>query len=130
MNIQQLEYALALEQTGSFSRAAKRIGLSQSAVSQQIGKLEAELGFPLFVRQTKPIEPTTLGRRFLQRARFVLLEVQQLHDFARQLESESEGQLRVGIIPTLAPYLLPFFIQDLQQRYPGLRLEVQEMMYS
>lgn len=128
MNIQQLEYALALEQTGSFSRAARRAGLSQSAVSQQISKLETELGFPLFDRQTKPIQPTSLGQRFLQRARIVLLEVQQLHDFARQLESEAEGHLKVGIIPTLAPYLLPFFIQDLQRQHPSIRLEVQEMM--
>lgn len=127
MNLQQLEYALILQKTGSFSRAAKRAGLSQSAISQQVNKLERELGFAVFDRQQKPIKTTENGRRFLERAQIALLEVQQLKDFALQLEEETEGSLSIGIIPTLAPYLVPLFIQELQQQYPKIRLSVQEM---
>lgn len=128
MTLQQLEYAAHLRKTGSFSKAAKQVGLSQSAISQQITKLEQELGFPVFDRQTKPIKATPNGIRFLERAQMVLLEAQQLREFALQLEEDAEGLLTVGIIPTLAPYLVPFFIQDLQKKHPRIKLNVQEMM--
>lgn len=128
MNLQQIEYALLLQKYGSFSKAAKQGGLTQSAVSQQITKLEGELGFLLFDRQTKPIIPTKTGFRFLEKAQMVLLEVQQLREFALQLEEESEGTLTVGIIPTLSPYLVPFFINELHQKYPKIKLTIREMM--
>ncbi|WP_367387992.1 LysR substrate-binding domain-containing protein [Lewinella sp. LCG006] len=128
MTLQQLEYAFFLLKTGSFSKAAKRAGLSQPAISQQITKLENELGFAVFDRQTKPIKTTPLGLRFLERAQMLLLEAQQLREFALQLEEDAEGSLTIGIIPTLAPYLVPFFIQDLQQKHPRIKLNVQEMM--
>lgn len=128
MTLQQLEYAFHLLKTGSFSKAARRVGLSQSAISQQITKLENELGFPVFDRQTKPIKATPAGVRFLERAQMLMLEAQQLREFALQLEEDAEGALTVGIIPTLAPYLVPLFIQDLQQKHPRIKLKVQEMM--
>ncbi|MGK0364830.1 MAG: LysR family hydrogen peroxide-inducible transcriptional activator [Saprospiraceae bacterium] len=128
MNLQQIEYALLLQKHGSFSKAAKQGGLTQSAVSQQITKLENELGFQIFDRQTKPIKPTATGFRFLEKAQMVLLEVQQLKEFAIQLEEEAEGALTIGIIPTLSPYLVPFFINELNEKYPKIKLTIREMM--
>ncbi len=128
MNLQQIEYALLLQKHGSFSKAAKKGGLTQSAVSQQITKLENELGFSVFDRRQKPIQPTPTGRRFLERAQTVILEVQQLREFALQLEEEAEGSLTVGIIPTLSPYLVPLFINTLNEKFPKIKLTVREMM--
>ena len=99
MNIQQLEYALLLSKAGSFSAAAKKARITQSAISQQITKLEQEIGFVLFDRQSKPIRLTANGERFLEKAQFVLLEVHQLRDFAMQIEQEVKGSLTIGIIP-------------------------------
>lgn len=128
MNLQQLEYALLLRKSGSFSKAAKKGGLTQSAVSQQITKLENELGFQIFDRQTKPIQPTEIGARFLERAQTLILEVRQLREFAFRLEEEAEGSLNIGIIPTLSPYLVPLFINNLQEKHPNIKLTVHEMM--
>lgn len=128
MNFQQLEYALLLEKTGSFSRAAKLASLTQSAISQQITKLETELGFILFDRNTKPITATANGARFLSRARVVMLDAQHLRDFAQHIEDEQASVLEIGIIPTLAPYLVPLFIQNLHRQHPHIKLTVKEMM--
>ncbi|MEZ4984369.1 MAG: LysR substrate-binding domain-containing protein, partial [Saprospiraceae bacterium] len=93
-----------------------------------ITKLETELGFLLFDRQTKPISTTPNGNKFLQRARRVMLEARQLRDFALHIEEEDQGTLSIGIIPTLAPYLVPMFMPNLQQSFPGIRLTIREMM--
>ncbi|MEZ5042800.1 MAG: hydrogen peroxide-inducible genes activator [Saprospiraceae bacterium] len=128
MNIQQLEYALLLRKTGSFSAAAKKVHITQSAISQQITKLEQELGFVLFDRQSKPIVLTANGEKFLERAQNVLLEVHQLRDFAMQIEEEVKGALTIGIIPTLSPYLTPLFINNLSKKYPDIKLTIKELM--
>lgn len=128
MNIQQLEYALLLSKTGSFSAAAKKARITQSAISQQITKLEQEIGFVLFDRQSKPIRLTANGERFLEKAQFVLLEVHQLRDFAMQIEQEVKGSLTIGIIPTLSPYLTPLFINQLSEQYPDVKLTIKELV--
>lgn len=128
MNIQQLEYALLLSKTGSFSAAAKKADITQSAISQQITKLEQEIGFILFDRQSKPVALTVNGERFLEKARSVLLEVHQLRDFAMQIEQEVKGSLTIGIIPTLSPYLTPLFINNLSEKYPDIKLTIKELM--
>jgi len=128
MNIHQLEYALLLSKTGSFSAAAKRAKITQSAISQQITKLEQEIGFILFDRQSKPVKQTPNGARFLEKAQSVLLEVHQLRDFAMQIENEVKGSLTIGIIPTLSPYLTPLFINTLSKKYPDIKLTIKELV--
>lgn len=128
MNIQQLEYALLLSKAGSFSAAAKKARITQSAISQQVTKLEQEIGFVLFDRQSKPISLTPNGARFLEKAQLVLLEVHQLRDFAMQIEQEVKGSLTIGIIPTLSPYLTPLFINSLSDKYPDIKLTIKELV--
>lgn len=128
MNIQQLEYALLVQKTASFSRAAFQSKLTQSAISQQIRSLEEEIGFPLFDRQSKPIRPTVDGQLFLEKANEIALGINQLKEFAATLSEEVKGAITVGIIPTLSPYLTPLFIGNLKKEYPDLNLNVREMV--
>ena len=112
MTFQQLEYALALQQTGSYSRAAQKLGISQPAMSVQIKKLESELELTLFDRSQKKVTATNEGQIFLERAQVLITQTRQLKDLAIELNEEYAGEINVGIIPTLAPYLLPLFIRN------------------
>lgn len=109
MNLQQLEYILALDEHKSFSKAAEAKFISQPALSMMIQKLEDELDIKLFDRSKKPIEPTDAGRPIIDQARIVLREVKKLEEINRSAKKTLEGELSIGIIPTLAPYLLPLF---------------------
>jgi LysR family hydrogen peroxide-inducible transcriptional activator len=128
MNIQSLEYALLLRKSGSFSHCARLSGLTQSAISQQIAKLEQEVGILIFNRQSKPIKLTSDGEKFLDRAANAVREIHQLKDFASQLESEIKGELTIGIMPTLAPYITPLFINTLNKKFPDLQLTIKESL--
>jgi LysR family hydrogen peroxide-inducible transcriptional activator len=128
MTLQQLEYALTLEKYGSYSRAAKMIGITQPAISLQVKKLEEMTGITLFDRSKKPIKPTYEGALFLERARMLLTQASQLHEFAVELNGEFAGEIKIGIIPTLAPYLLPLFITDLNTKFPQLKVRIVELI--
>lgn len=126
MTLKQLEYALALEKYGSYSRAAKAVGISQPAMSLQIQNLEAIVNVPLFDRSQKPISPTPEGKLFLEKAQILLTEAAQLQDFAIELSEEFTGEINIGVIPTLAPYLLPLFISEVNQKFPKLKVHIWE----
>ena len=126
MNLRSLQSALILQRVGSFSLAAKEARLTQSAMSQQIGKLEDEIGFLLFDRTRKPIAVTAKGKGFLDRAQHLVLEAEQLWDYAKSTGDRISGEVRIGIIPTLAPYLCPLFIKDLRRTYPDINLHIEE----
>lgn len=128
MTLKQLEYALALEKHGSYSRAAKSVGISQPAMSLQIQNLEAIVNVPLFDRTQKPIVPTYEGKLFLEKAQALLTEAAQLEDFAIELSEEFNGEVKIGVIPTLAPYLLPLFISEVNQKYPRLKVHIWEAL--
>ena len=128
MTLQQLYYALALKKTGSFIQAAKQTGISQPGLSAQIKKLEEEVDFLLFDRSKKKIEPTDRGLLFLDRAQLLLNEARQLRSLAEQLAQQVSGTLRVGVIPTLAPYLLPLFINQLNTHYANLKIRIKEAL--
>lgn len=128
MTLQQLYYALALKKTGSFIQAAQQSGISQPGLSAQIKKLEEQVDFLLFDRSKKKIEPTDRGRLFLERAQLLLNEARQLRSLADQLAQEVSGTLRVGVIPTLAPYLLPLFINQLHSHYSNLKIHIKEAL--
>ena len=126
MELHQLRYVLAVAQTGSFSRAAEHCHVSQPSLSQQIQKLEDELGERLFDRLPRKIRLAPAGELFLPRAQRVIEEI----DLAQREVRESEGQLRgsltIGVLPTIAPYLLPPVICAFSQKHPRVEVIVQE----
>jgi len=126
MTLQQLRYALALNKYGNYKKAARSIGISQPALTLQIQKLEATVGITLFNRKTKIIQPTEDGERFLEKAQTLVTQAAQLQDFAIELREEFAGEIAIGIIPTLAPYILPLFISELHQSYPQLKVHIEE----
>ena len=121
-----LRYFSALAQHGHFGRAAQACAISQPALSIQIKELEAMLGGPLVERASRQIRLTTLGEDFLSRAREIILQVDELNDLVRSSEAPLVGRLRLGVIPTVAPYLLPAIIQEFSKRFPGLELQPRE----
>lgn len=127
MTLNQLEYALALQKSGSFNKAAERLGITQPALSSQVKKLEEEIGIKLFNRNTNPIEVTVDGAKFLERSQHILTDARRLVHFSQELTQQYNDILRVGVIPTLAPFLIPLFSGDLQKDYPDFQLDIHEL---
>lgn len=126
ITIRHLRYFDALAQQGHFGRAAEVCAISQPALSLQIKELEELIGSPLVERGARQIRLTQLGEVFAARARDILRGVDELGDLARASQSPLAGRLRLGVIPTVAPYLLPRVIRDLTERFPGLDLRPRE----
>lgn len=126
MEIHQLTYFVAVAETGSFSRAAERCNIAQPSLSQQIQKLEQELGEPLFDRLTRRVVLTDAGRALLPRAISILAELQDIKHAMKQETDVSRGALNVGFIPTIAPFVLPRVIQRFSSDFPHARLSVHE----
>ena len=126
LTLKQLRYADAVARLGHFGRAAEACGISQPALSMQIGQMEAALGGPLFERGARRASLTGLGEALAPRIRDILRSVDELGAAARQGEEDLPGRLRLGVIPTVAPYLLPQVIAALADRSPDLDLQVRE----
>ncbi|WP_424968774.1 hydrogen peroxide-inducible genes activator [Dinoroseobacter sp. S375] len=122
VTLKQFRYFDALARFGHFGRAAEACAISQPALSAQIKELEAMLGAPLVERTARKIHLTTLGEDFLQRARKILADVEEMSELARSAEGPLKGALRIGVIPTIAPYLLPTIIKRLSGHLPDLDL--------
>ena len=122
ISMKHLRYFEALAQHRHFGRAAEACSISQPALSLQVKELEEIVGAPLVERGTRQIRLTGLGESFAARARIILRAVEELGDLARASHRPFTGQLRLGVIPTVAPYLLPSVINSLTQRYPALDL--------
>lgn len=127
MTFVQLEYIVALDHFRHFAEAAAHCHVTQPTLSMQIQKLESELGVPLFDRSKHPVVPTETGAEFIRQARKVLDEKAQMEALIEEKKGIVAGELRIGIIPTLAPYLLPLFIQAFTGRHPQIRLVVSEL---
>jgi LysR family hydrogen peroxide-inducible transcriptional activator len=128
ITLTELRYIVAVADTGHFGRAADKCHVSQPTLSMQIKKLEEMLGVQLFERTSKGVRATTAGERIVERARIILEDVRALGDAARGHHNLLASPLRLGMIPTLGPYLLPWLLQPLQVAFPHLRLVVQEGM--
>jgi LysR family transcriptional regulator, hydrogen peroxide-inducible genes activator len=128
MNFKDLQYALALERRRSFSRAAEECGVAQPTLSAQIRKLESELGVELFERDGRTIRVTPAGELILEQARLALSAVARIEELAQARADPMVGPIRLGVIPTLAPYLLPGVLGPLQARLPLAPLVVVEDM--
>ncbi|MBL7829190.1 MAG: LysR family transcriptional regulator [Saprospiraceae bacterium] len=126
MNLQQLEYVLAVDQHRHFARAADACFVTQPTLSMMIQKLEDELGIKLFDRSRQPVAPTEAGELVIVQARKILLEVARTKDLLRQRKETLTGTLRVGIIPTLAPYLAHRFVNSFLDKYPDVELSISE----
>ncbi|MDI4663014.1 LysR family transcriptional regulator [Xanthobacter autotrophicus] len=126
ISMKQLRYFEALALHGHFGRAAEACAISQPALSLQMKELEEILGAPLVERGTRQIRLTSLGEAFALRVRDILRAVDELDDLARSSHSALAGRLRIGVIPTVAPYLLPSVIKRLTERFPGLDLRPRE----
>jgi LysR family hydrogen peroxide-inducible transcriptional activator len=127
VSITQLEYILAVDQHRHFGRAAKAVHISQPTLSQQIQKLESDLGIIIFDRLHKPLIPTEEGRRFIDQAKTVIREHQRLLYLADNKNKGVAGKFRLGIIPTVAGQLLPLFLADFSHRYPQADLYIEEL---
>jgi len=124
--ITQLTYVLAVHESGHFGRAADKLGISQPTLSSQIQKVEQELGVVLFDRQAKPIVLTERGEHLLEPMREVVVASERLTAAASGEIAEPAGSFTLGVIPTLAPYVLPWFLQELTETYPAVELTVLE----
>jgi len=128
ITIRQLRYVEALARHRHFGRAAEACAVSQPALSMQIRDLEAGLGTALFERGARQVRLTGFGDAFASRARDILRAVDELGDMARAAGGRLSGRLRIGVIPTIAPYLLPRIIADLARLYPGLDIQLRETL--
>lgn len=126
MNLRDLRYLVALADHRHFGRAASASFVSQPTLSTQIKKLEEELGVPLFERAPRKVMLTPAGRDIAQRARQILTEVEQLKESARRQLDPEAGTVRLGIFPTLGPYLLPHVVPAIRARFPRLELLLAE----
>ncbi|MEJ5238932.1 MAG: LysR family transcriptional regulator [Limisphaera sp.] len=126
MELHQLRYFVAVVEEGGFSRAAARLHVAQPSLSQQIAKLEQELGQPLLDRLPRGVIPTDAGRRFYECARRILAEVADATRCVADCREPLQGRLVVGAIPTIAPGLLPRLLSPFSERHPGVELEVVE----
>ena len=120
MELHQLRYVVAVARTGNFSRAAEQCHVSQPSLSQQIQKLEDELGERLFDRLKRETRLTPHGEAFLRRAVKILEEVDAARQEAKDATELLRGTVTMGVLPTIAPYLLPEVLPGFMEKYPGV----------
>ncbi|MCH5331275.1 MAG: hydrogen peroxide-inducible genes activator [Alistipes sp.] len=130
MTVIQLEYFLAVANCGSFSQAAQHCFVTQPSLSMQVKALEEELGVVLLDRTRKPVIPTEAGEKVLAQVRIALGEFGAIREVVADMKRETAGKIRLGIIPTIGPYLLHKFIPPFTRRYPKVELEIREMVTS
>lgn len=127
MTFVQLEYIVAVDTYRHFATAAGHCFVTQPTLSMQVQKLEEELGLKIFDRSKQPVIPTEAGRAIIEQARRILGEKQVISEIVQEKKGVLTGELRIGIIPTLAPYLLPLFVQNFSEKYPQIKLIVNEL---
>lgn len=127
MTFTQLTYVVAVDMYRNFRKAAQHCCITQPTLSMQIQKLEEELDVTIFDRNRFPIEPTDMGKLVIEQARVVLQERDRIKDTIDSQRNQIFGKISIGIIPTVAPYLLPLFLDRLLQNYPGLTVTLDEL---
>ncbi len=128
MTLTQLEYLVAVDTHRSFAKAAENCFVTQPTLSMQIKKVEEELKVLLFDRSKKPVVTTEMGIQIINQARIILQEANRIPEIIQDQKDEIKGELHVGIIPTLSPYLLPLFITKFIEKYPEVTLVVEEIL--
>ncbi|MCC1484975.1 LysR substrate-binding domain-containing protein [Winogradskyella immobilis] len=127
MTITQLKYVLAIAEHKNFTKAAEKCFVTQPTLSTQIQKLEDELNILIFDRSKKPIELTDVGRKIVYQARNIVNEADRIQDIVDQQKGFIGGEFRLGIIPTVMPTLLPMFLKNFINKYPKVKLKIEEL---
>jgi len=127
ISLTQIEYVLALEKEGSFSKAAHTCYVTQSTLSTMIKKTENQLGLQIFDRKSKPIRLTDEGQLIIHQLRVIYQEYENLEELIQKTKKDYNGTFRIGIIPTIAPFLLPLFLDKLISQYPGVQFSIDEI---
>lgn len=127
MNLQQMHYIVAVDTYRHFVKAAQSCHVTQASLSMMVQKLEEELGVKIFDRSRHPVAPTPIGQKIIEQARIVVREAAKLKEIVEDETLPISGTLRVGIIPTLAPYLIPLFLQKFLSKYPKVKLQINEL---
>jgi LysR family transcriptional regulator, hydrogen peroxide-inducible genes activator len=127
MTITQLGYILALEKHQSFVEASNYCNISQPALSMQVKKLEDQLGVEIFDRSSTPIKITDVGQEIINQTKQIFKEYKQVFEIVSEYKDAINGTLRLGIIPTVSPYLLPLFLKKFEEKYPNLNIEIEEL---
>ena len=128
MNFAQLEYIIAVDNHRQFFIAAEKCFVTQATLSMMIKKLEEELGVRIFDRSRQPVKPTKEGEQVILRARQIIAEANSLRSYVKDLKGEVSGELHLGVIPTLAPYLLPLFLRSFTLKFPELKIFIKELV--
>jgi LysR family transcriptional regulator, hydrogen peroxide-inducible genes activator len=126
MEFHQLRYVCAIADTGNFSRAAERCKIAQPSLSQQVLKLERDLGTKLFDRLGRSVRPTEAGRDFIIHARAILAQMEMARSSVAEKNADLRGNVAVGVIPTVAPYLIPSYTAAFAKQYPDAKLRIVE----
>ena len=127
MTLQQFEYIVALEKFRHFTKAAEHCNVTQPTLSAMIQKLEDELDVKIFDRSQQPIAPTAAGLLVIKQAKEALVQAEHIKNIVQEQKQEVAGKFTLGILPTIAPYLLPRFISVLMKKYPKLELRIAEL---
>lgn len=127
MTLTQLEYIIALDTYRHFSKAASECFITQPSLSMQIQKLEDELDVKIFSRNSFPVEPTEIGTLIIDQAKKILSETGHIKELINQHKKVITGTVKLGVIPTLAPYLLPLFLHSFIKKYPEVKLSISEL---
>ncbi len=127
MTLAQLQYIVALDNFRHFAKAAEHSFVTQPTLSMQVQKLEEELGVLIFDRTKQPVIPTDVGSKIIRQARIILNESESLQYLIKNETGKYSGTLRIGIIPTIAPYLIPLFLQSFVEKYPKIELVIDEI---
>lgn len=128
MTLQQLEYITAIDAYRNFSSAAASCHVTQPTLSAMVQKLEEELDIKIFDRSRQPVIPTSIGKKVIAQAHIILQNVKQLQQLVADEQEIISGELHIGIIPTLAPYLLPLFLKEFSAHFPLVHLQITERL--
>lgn len=127
MNLQQFQYVLAVVDSNNFESAAEKCFVTQSTLSTMINKFEGEIGIRIFNRKTKPVSITPEGEQIVKRLRVIVKEIENFENTVQEIKGELSGNLNIGIIPTIAPYLLPLIVEKFSSLFPKLNISIKEM---
>lgn len=128
MTLQQMEYIVAVEEYGHFGKAAETCGVTQPTLSLMIKKLEEELDVVIFDRDSHPVRPTAMGRRIIDRCKVILFNTNQMVEMTRTEKELASGELKIAMISTVAPVLIPGLFKYLNANYPAIQPRVQESL--
>jgi len=127
MNIQQIEYVIAVHELKNFGQAAERCFITQSTLSTMVARFEDEIGITIFDRKTKPVTTTQEGQQVVRQLKIIAKEIDSLHGLVSTLKGKVTGELKIGVIPTVAPYLLPLFLNEFARNYPKVHFAISEI---